>query len=76
MNEGRIDSNDMETQTKKHSSGEAVAGDVEEIEAAKDLLPVCDLPRASAAPLKAETPIHLGRVHYVVVAQCEMLLCV
>jgi len=52
-----------------------VVEDVEETEAAKDLLPVCDL-RASAAPLKAETPIHLGRVHYVVVAQTEMLLCV
>jgi hypothetical protein len=43
MNEDRIDSNDIETQTKKDSSGEAVVEDVEETDAAKDLLPVCDL---------------------------------
>lgn len=40
MNEDRIDSNDIETQTKKDSSGEAVVEDVEETDPAKDLLPV------------------------------------
>ena len=65
----RIDNSDIQTETKKDSSNEAVVEDVEEIEPAKDLLPVlrdCDL--RSASPLKYETPIHLGRVCYVVVA--------
>jgi hypothetical protein len=65
VSKDRIGSNNIEIQTKKDSSGEAVVGDVEETEAAKDVLPFCDL---RASPLKVETPIHLGRVCYVGVA--------
>jgi hypothetical protein len=66
VSKDRIDSNDIKIQTKKDSSGEAVDEDVKESEPSKDVLRVCDL-RASASPLKVETPIHLGRVYYVVV---------
>lgn len=66
MSKDRIDSNDIKTQTRKDSSGEAVVEDVEVSEPSKNVLRVCDL-HASAPPLKVETPIHLGRVYYVVV---------
>jgi hypothetical protein len=51
VSKDRIGSNDIEIQTKKDSSGEAVVEDVKEAEPAKDVLPFCDL-RASVSPLK------------------------
>jgi hypothetical protein len=66
VSKDRIGSNDIKTQTKKDSSGEAVVEDVKGSEPSKNVLRVCDL-RASASPLKVETPIHLGRMYYVVV---------
>ena len=65
----RIDNSDIQTETKKDSSNEAVVEDLEEIEPAKELLPVFgDGDLRSASHLKYETPMQLGRVCYVVVA--------